>query len=222
MRPHWLTIKRLLRIGVPAAVSDMLGWVANIGVIAVINQMDSSNDAAAAHMTTIRLESISFLSGIAFATAAATMVGTRLGMKRPDLAEKSAYMAYAVGGGIMTFCGILMITLGRYAVMWLSPNEPHIIEMATSCLRITGFIQCGFAASLIFGGALRGAGDTLSVMVLSLTTVIGIRFAGAIYVGLYLKWGLPAIWVVLASERFLRGVLIYGRFLQGEWKRLKI
>ncbi len=143
-------------------------------------------------------------------------------MKRADLAEKAAYLAYAVGGGVMTVCGILMITLGRYAVMWLSPADPHIVDMATQCLRITGFIQCGFAASLVFGGALRGAGDTLAVMVLSLTTVIGIRFVGVIIVGLYLKLGLPAIWCVLASELFLRGAVIYGRFLQGGWKRLKI
>jgi putative MATE family efflux protein len=222
MRPHWITIKRLLRIGVPAAVTDVLQWVANIAVIAVINQMDASNDSAAAHMVTIRLESLSFLSGIAFATAAATMVGARLGQKRPDLAEKCAYLAYAVGGGIMTFCGILMITLSRYPVRWLSPDDPHIIDLATRCLRITGFIQCGFAANLIFGGALRGAGDTMAVMTLNLSTVIGIRFAGAIYVGLYLKMGLPAIWMVLATELFIRGTLVYLRFLQGGWKRLKI
>jgi Na+-driven multidrug efflux pump len=89
-------------------------------------------------------------------------------------------------------------------------------------LRITGFIQCGFAANLIFGGALRGAGDTLVVMCLNLCTIIGLRFTGVMIVGLWLKLGLAAVWLVLAGELMLRGVIIFARFLQGGWKRLSI
>jgi putative MATE family efflux protein len=222
LRPHWVTIKRLFRIGAPAAVGDTLAWFANFGVIAIINKVDPTNAMSAAHMNTIRLESISFLTGIAFATAAATMVGMSLGMKDPKRAQRSAYLAYLYGGGLMTLCGILMITLGKYPARWISPNDPHIIQLTTTCLFITGFIQSGFAASLIFGGALRGAGDTFVVMCLSLATVITIRFGGVIVVGLWLHMGLTAIWCVLATELFLRGALTYGRFIQGGWRKIEV
>jgi putative MATE family efflux protein len=222
MQPHWVTIKRLMRIGVPALVGDSLAWFANFGVIAVINRVDPTSAMSAAHMNTIRLESISFLSGIAFATAAATMVGMSLGMKDPKRAERSAYLAYLCGGGVMTLCGLLMITLGRFPARWLSPDDPHIIQMTTTCLFITGFIQSGFAASLIFGGALRGAGDTFVVMLLSLSTVIGVRFLGVIVVGLWLHRGLTAIWIVLAAELFTRGGLVYLRFVQGGWRKIEV
>jgi putative MATE family efflux protein len=222
LRPHWTTIKRLLRIGTPALIGDFLGWFANIGVIGVINRIDPTNVMSSAHMNAIRLESISFLSGIAFATAAATMVGTSLGMKDPRRATRSAYLAYLLGGGIMTFCGILMITLGRYPARWISPDDPRIIDLTTRCLFITGFVQCGFASNLIFGGALRGAGDTFVVMCLNLFTIIGLRFTGAIFVGLWLHKGLAAIWCVLAGELFLRGILVYLRFLQGGWRKIEV
>jgi len=222
LRPHWVTIKRLFRIGAPAAVGDLLAWFANFGVIAIINKVDPTNAMSAAHMNTIRLESISFLTGIAFATAAATMVGMSLGMKDERRAQRSAYLAYLCGGGLMTFCGILMITLGRYPARWISPADPHIIQLTTTCLFITGFIQSGFAASLIFGGALRGAGDTIVVKCLSLATVITIRFGGVIIVGLLLHMGLTAIWCVLATELFLRGALTYARFVQGGWRKIEV
>jgi putative MATE family efflux protein len=222
MAPHWHTIKRLLRIGVPAGIESLLAWFANFGVVAVINRMDATNAMSSAHMNTIRLESVSFLSGIAFATAAATLVGINLGRKQPLEARRSALLAYAAGGGVMTLCGILMMTLGRYPAAWLSPHDPHIIALTTQCLFITGFIQSGFAAALIFGGALRGAGDTFVVMILSLTTVIAIRFAGVMVVGLWLHLGLAAVWIVLASELFLRGTLIFARFQQGAWQHLKV
>ena len=222
MRPHLHTIRRLMRIGIPAAVCDMLEWFANLAVIGVINHMDPTNASAAAHMTTIRLEAISYMSGIAFGTAGATLVGISLGMGDPRRATRCAYAAYAVGGGLMTVMGILFITLGRYPAQWLAPPQGNIIALTTRCLFITGFIQSGFAANLIFGGALRGAGDTFAVMRLNLISVISLRFSGVVYVGLILKKGLPAIWCVLASELFIRGSIIYGRFLQGGWKRVRV
>jgi putative MATE family efflux protein len=220
--PHWHTIKRLLRIGIPAGMEGMISWGANFVVIAVINAMDPSNVSSAAHMNTIRLESLSFMSGIAFATAAATLVGMSLGQKNPRRAERAAYLSYAVGGGIMTLCGILMITLGRYPAEWLSAGDPRIVDLTTRCLFITGFIQSGFAASLIFGGALRGAGDTLVVMVLNLSTQLTLRCLGVVVVGLWLNLGLTGIWKVLAGELFIRGCITYIRFRQGGWKLIQV
>jgi len=219
--PHWATIRRLVRIGLPAAVEGLLAWLANFAVIGVVNAMDASNISSAAHMNSIRLESISFLSGMAFASAAATMVGTSLGMKDPARARRAAYLSYLGGGGIMAICGLLMITLGRYPAQWLSGNNTQVIYLTTRCLFITGFIQSGFAASMIFGGALRGAGDTFVVMLLNLASIIGVRFTGVLIVG-RLKLGLPAVWLVLCSELLLRGVLMYGRFWQGKWKHIQV
>jgi Na+-driven multidrug efflux pump len=173
-------------------------------------------------MNTIRLESISFLSGIAFATAAATLVGISLGRKDPARATRCAFLAYATGGGVMILCGLLMITLGRYPAEWLSPADAHIIQLTTRCLMITGFIQAGFAANLIFGGALRGAGDTFVVMCINLSSTIGLRFTGVLIVGLWLRLGLAAVWMVLAGELFIRGVLIFERFLGGGWKKIAV
>ena len=220
--PHWHTIKRLFKIGIPTGVEGLLTWLANFGVIAVINRMDPTNDSSSAHINTIRVESISFLSGLAFATATATMVGISLGRKDPARATRCTLLAFASGGSLMVLCGLLMITLGHYPAEWLSPGEPHIIDLTTHCVRITGCIQIGFAAALIFGGAMRGAGDTMTVMLISLATIIGLRFTGVIFVGIWLHLGLVAVWFVLAGELFLRGSLIFARFMQGGWKRITV
>jgi Na+-driven multidrug efflux pump len=87
---------------------------------------------------------------------------------------------------------------------------------------ITGFVQSGFAANLVFGGALRGAGDTFVVMCINLSSTVGLRFTGVLIVGLWLRLGLAAVWIVLASELFIRGVLIFLRFLGGGWKKIAI
>ena len=195
-------------------------WVANFGVIYVVNSMDPTNTMPNAHMITVRIESISFMTGLAFAAAAATMVGQSLGMKDPDRATKCACAAYIAGGGAMTFLGLIFILFGRYPAMLFS-SDPNIVAVVTKCLFTTGFIQCGFAAYIIFSSVLRGAGDTLVVMLLSLFSVIFFRFCGVMLVGKY-HGGLPAVWYVLCGELFFRGTLVAGRFLQGGWKKVKV
>jgi len=214
-------MRRVLKIGVPSGMEGFLSWLANFGVVIVINQADPTNAMAAAHINAIRIESISFMTGYAVATAVATMVGQKLGAKRPDLAGKSAYLGYALGGGAMIAMGFIFMLFGRHFAQWLS-NDPNIVRMTTRCLFITGMIQFSFAAALVFGGALRGAGDTLAVMLLSLGTVIGVRFIGVMIVGLWLNLGLGAIWGVLASELFLRGLCIFLRFQHGGWKKIEV
>ena len=221
MWPHWSTIKRLVRIGLPAGAEGILMWLANFGVMRVINSIDPTNTMPNAHMNAIRIESLSFMTGLAFAAAAATMVGQSLGMKNIPRAVRSALLAYAVGGGAMTLCGVFFIFFGRYPAALLSPNA-EIAALTTRCLFITGFIQCGFAAYIIFSGALRGAGDTFAVMLISLISVVALRFIGVLIVGAWLHKGLGAIWVVLAAELFLRGVLAAARFYQGGWKHVKV
>ena len=75
---------------------------------------------------------------------------------------------------------------------------------------------------MIFGGAMRGAGDTLRVMQINLLSVFGLRLTGVLVVGLWLDRGLAAVWIVLAAELMVRGALMYARFLNGGWKRVEV
>ncbi|MGH7178419.1 MAG: MATE family efflux transporter, partial [Tepidisphaeraceae bacterium] len=159
LRPHWYDMKRLLRIGIPSGMEGLLQWGANFGVVAVVNRMDATNVSAAAHLNSIRIEAVSYLAGFGVATAAATMVGQSLGMGDPRRATRAAWMAYLLGGTMMLVCGVAFIALGSPLARILS-GDPRVIELTRQCLFITGFVQAFFALGIIFGGALRGAGDT--------------------------------------------------------------
>ncbi len=221
LRPHYLTLKRILRIGIPAGTEGLLTWIAQFAIVIVINGMDVTNDTPAAHVNAIRIESISFLSGFAFATAAATMVGQALGMDDSRRAARSAYFAYAAGGGLMTVMGVLLFFFAHYPAAMLAAND-HIAELSTRCLQIAALAQCGFAASMIFSGALRGAGDTLSVMLINLFSIVGIRLAAVLVVTEVFHQGLLGVWTVLAIELMIRGALVYARFLHGGWRTMTV
>jgi putative MATE family efflux protein len=221
LRPHWQNIRRLCRIGLPSGLENLLQWVANFGVLIVINQTDPSNVSSAAHINTVRIEALSYMAGFAIATGAATMVGQSLGMRDAERANRSAYLAFVVGGVTMTLCGLLFVFFGRFPAGWMS-GDPQIAALTTRCLLITGLIQSGFAAAIIFGGALRGAGDTFVVMLINLASILALRLVGVLIVGLWLRLGLAAIWMVLAGELFIRGLMMLARFRQGGWRTIEV
>lgn len=221
LRPHWHTLRRILRIGVPSGAEGMITWLAQFAIVVLINRLDASHVASSAHIITIRLESLSFMGGFAIATAAATMVGQSLGMRDPARASRSAYLAFLLGGGLMAAWGVAYILFPTPLSRLLS-NDPRVIELAARCLFIAGFAQIGFAASMVFGGALRGAGDTWSVMLINLASVLVLRLLGVLIVLFYFRLGLAAIWIVLSAELVIRGILIYARFLKGDWKQVEV
>ncbi|HVT88374.1 MAG TPA: MATE family efflux transporter [Tepidisphaeraceae bacterium] len=219
MQPHWHNLKRLLRIGLPGGMADLLHWIANFGVLKFVNEMGAV--AGNAHNIAIRIESMSYMMGYAVATAVTTAVGQSLGMKRPERATRMTYLGYGMGGAFMTLMGIGFICLGKYPARMFSA-DPEVQWLVVQCLLITGFIQSGFAGALIFGGALRGAGDTFAVMLLLLFNMFFVRLLGVYLVGHVMKLGLAAVWIVLAGELAIRGGLMFTRFRHGGWKQVAV
>jgi Na+-driven multidrug efflux pump len=147
-------------------------------------------------------------------------VGHSLGAKNPDRATRAAYYGYGLGGGFMVVLGLAFALFGRFFAAVFS-DDAAIVDQAANCLRVTGFIQCGFAAAIVFGSALRGAGDTVSVMLLNLLSIVGVRCLGVLIV-VHLGGGLTQVWYVLCSELMLRGTLVFGRFLTGKWRHVTV
>lgn len=221
LRPHWTTLKRIFRIGFPSGAESLLSWIAQFLIIIVINRADMTHVMAAAHIIAVRVEALSYMIGFAVATAAATLVGQALGRQDPVRARRAAYLSYAVGGGAMTLGGVVFLLLGRQLTGIMS-DIPSIADLAARCLFITAFAQPGFAAAIIFAGALRGAGDTFLVMLVNLASVLLVRLAGVMIVGWWLHLGLAAIWIVLATELSVRGIAVYLRFRHGGWRHLSV
>lgn len=219
MIPHWPPLKRMLKIGLPSGSESAMQWMANFIVLGSVNHL--SDAAAAAHSAAIRIESLSFLTGMGFATAAATLVGQSLGMKDSRRARRSAYLAYAMGGGTMTVAGLLFVWF-NHPLARLMSSDPAVVDLTARCIATAGFAQSGFAAAMIFGFAMRGAGDTVKVMIINLVSIFGIRLLGVLIAVRVLGLGLEAVWIVLCGELMVRGGLMLLRFRFGHWDRVKV
>jgi Na+-driven multidrug efflux pump len=237
--PHILM--RVLRIGLPSWAEGMLLWAGQfLIVIVIINRNDhalaafwgtaqSSVDGVtmAAHQATLRIESFAFLPGFGFGIAASTMVGQYLGSKRPEEARVAARKTAALALGTMTLAALPMVFLPDW-IMRMVVNSRHVAEVGYWPMVLAGLAQPGFAIAIIAGSALKGAGDTISVMVSTITGMFVVRFPivlGMVWVfgrmG-HWEWGLIAVWIGIFVDLNYRAAFNTIVFLRGKWRFKKV
>ncbi len=212
-------IRRIIRVGIPAAVERMVMSSGQVMFNRIVASLGTT--AFAAHHLAIVAESISYMPGFGFSMAATTLVGQGLGAKDPDLSEKCARETWRLGTMVMSFMGVIFFFFPHYFMRFLT-HEVEVIALGIMCLRIVAIAQPPFATALIFAGGLRGAGDTKFPMYATIIGVWIIRLSLSMFLGIYMGLGLMGIWIAMAIDLYMRGILFYLRFRAGAWKTIKV
>ena len=215
----YFTSKRILKVGIPAAV-EQLGL--RIGML-IFEMMVISlgNLSYAAHKITLTAESISFNLGFAFSFAASALVGQELGKGSSQKALKNGYICTIIAMIVMSTFGLLFFIIPQFLVS-LFTKDKDVIELATMALKIVSICQPFSGASMVLAGALRGAGDTKSVLLITYLGIFLVRIPTT-YVFLYIfNMGLAGAWIVMTIDLIFRSSLCFYVFKRGKWKYLKV
>lgn len=219
LRPDWDMIRRILHVGLPTGLEQILFRSGHMVFARILAQLGMVTYAA--NQVAINAMSISFMPGFGFALAATTLVGQGLGARDPEGAERRGFVAFRLGGGLMAMVG-LAIFLFPAELMSFFTNEPEVIALGTMPLQMVGLVQPMVAASMIFSGALRGAGDTRFPMIITGSSIWFIRLPAAYLLALSLGWGLLGAWSAMALDFTLRGAFNFLRFRSGRWKMIEV
>ncbi|SCG83104.1 putative multidrug resistance protein norM Multidrug-efflux transporter [Proteiniborus sp. DW1] len=214
-----LVIKRIFNIGIPAAVEQFLMRFGQLLFSRIVSSLGTVTFAA--HRITMTAESLSFNAGFGFALAATTLVGQYLGAEKPKLAEKSGFIAVKMGAILMAIVGVFFFIWPDYFLR-IFTDDKEIIDMGRICLRVVAISQPFLAAVMGFSGALRGAGDTRRVLVITLTGIWGIRLLLTYIFVIIFKWGLIGAWIAMSIDLIVRGILYFFMFRAGKWKHIKV
>ncbi|HFD39231.1 MAG TPA: MATE family efflux transporter [Anaerolineae bacterium] len=212
-------IRRILHVGLPTGLEQLLFRTGHMVFARILAEMGTV--VYAANQVAINAWSLSFMPGFGFALAATTLVGQSLGAEDPEGAQRRGYTAYRLGAALMGAVGLTFL-LFPAQIMGFFTDEADIIAVGTLPLQMVGVIQPILAATMIFAGALRGAGDTRWPMAMTGISIWLIRLPLAYLFGLVLGWGLPGAWGAFALDLSLRGMLNFLRFRSGRWKLVKV
>ena len=212
-------MKRIINIGIPSFVEQA---IMRIGVLWFTTIVTALGDIAyAAHMVALNIQQLSFAVGIAFGTAATTLVGQSIGRKRIDLAKVYVRMTLILGLLLTAAVAVFLFTCGRF-VSRLYSNELSVISLAADMLKIVAIVNPILTARFIYTSALRGAGDAKSVAFMTFVGVLLVRPVVALLLVNILGMGLTGVWIALSSDFVISCAVIALRYKRGKWTQIKI
>ncbi len=215
---------RLLRFGVPNGfgfLMDIMSFTLftfMVGHIDVIS-LEASN-------VVMSMQPMVFMVVLGLGIGIQILVSKYQGLKRPDLSVRVVKNACKIGYAYAISVGLIFFCLTPFFVGLFIPadsvNAAEIAAKTYPLMRLMSFFVVGDATYLIFGEALRGAGDTKFYMTVMLTCAWGLLIPGTwliVYV-----WKLSVVWVWgwLTFYAWLTALLMAWRFWQGKWKTIEI
>ncbi len=184
------TAKELMRLGVPAAIEQMLmsaGFTAMIAIVARIG-----TDALAAQQISFNALSMAFLPGFGFATAATALVGQSLGARDMDAARTAARISARWSLVWMTTGGLAYFLFSE-RVIRIFTDDASVISHGSGALKALAISLPFWAFWTVFGGSLRGLGDARTPMIASTVSMwLAVTLAWVLVV--YFDGTLTMVW----------------------------
>ena len=213
------TIKRILRISLPATLDASLTQMGYLFFIKIVTMLGTVS--LAAHQIAIRIEALSFMPGFALGVATTTIVGQSLGANKPDLARLSMRKNCQIALALMGFFAFIFLAFAKPMATIFHP-EQDVLSLSAYCIMIAAIEQPALAIYIVYAGGLRGAGDTLSPMIVTIVGTLCIHLPIAYVFGIVLEWGLAGIWFGAALDWIVRAIAVYILFRKGRWRTIKI
>jgi len=213
--------KRILNIGVPAAMQNLSRILSMIAFTAVLARSADSTPAVAALTIGLTSESIAFMPGFGFSVAASTLAGQNLGAKQPDRAERAAWISLHQGAIVMTVMGIVFFVFAEQFAH-IFTHDPAVVRLAVIYLRISALAEPFLALGMILTGALNGAGDTKLPAVAGVITMWGLRLPLAYALAISFGYGAVGSWWAMSISTIVMGIASWGLFKMGRWKTARV
>ena len=194
------------RIGVPVWIEESALCGAMVVSTAIIAPLGSV--AIAANSFAVTAEGLCYMPGYGVGSAATAVVGRSIGAGDVKLAKRYGYICTAMGGIFMGITALLMFIICPFVFTMLTP-DPAVRALATQVLRIGLIAEPLFGVSIVGAGALRGVGDTFVPSMLCLGSIWIVRLGLALL--LVSRLGLHGMWIAMATELCIRGLLMLHR-----------
>ena len=162
----------IVRLGPP---SDMTQAILSSAMIIVQSLTNSFGEMLiAANVIIMRVDGFAMMPNFSFGTAMTTYAGQNVGAGKYDRVTKGAKQGTAIAMGVSTLITLVILIFGKY-LMGIFTETAELVDLSMRMMRILAVGYIAMAVTQSLSGVMRGAGDTMTPMWISLTTTIVIR-----------------------------------------------
>jgi len=220
-RIDWSIIRRLLKIGGPTAVEWELIQLGLIAFITIINHYGP--EPAAAYIIGLTILNFSQLPAMGYNVSATTLVGMCLGARRPDMAETAVKINLRASLTIMTIIGVGLFFFAGPVIRLLFPaSSEHTVNLARMYLQAVAIAQPLMAIGFVQAGSLRGAGYSLSPMIVQSTGMYVFRIGLALVLWKAFNAPVHWLWLTQIPDFIFRVLFLSLSVRRGKWKYIKV
>jgi len=209
--------RKIIRVGLPAAMESSLYQLAMTIVISLLNSMDTTGIQATARAYAAQITNFSFCAGAALAHTNAIFVGWRIGAGELDQCgrETCRNALTAIFLSVATACAIAM------ASPWLLPlftDDADMIRLVGYLLAVDILLEIGRSSNMVFGFALKTSGDATYPMIVAVIFAFLCAAGGTWLFGI--RMGLLAVgaYIAMALDECVRAVFLFLRWKKGVWR----
>lgn len=162
----------IIRLGLPSGVTQAIMSMSMIIVQSLTNSF--GEQFIAANVIVMRVDGFAMLPNFSFGTAMTTFAGQNVGAGQYDRVSKGAKQGTVLAMGVSCVITGLILIFGR-GLMGIFTNTPELVELSMQMMRIlaVGYIAMALLQSL--SGVMRGAGDTMTPMWISIFQTVFLR-----------------------------------------------
>jgi MATE family multidrug resistance protein len=188
-------LSEILRLGLPVALMLALEYWAF--AISTLWAGWLGGAELAAHSIALNLASITYMVPLGIGLGASARVGNLIGAGEPQAAQRAAWVAFALGGGVMAFCALLFIA-GREVIPSWFTADPAVVALAATLLPVVAAFELFDGLQVVGSGVLRGMGRTRPAALFNLVGYYALGLPLAAWLGRPDRLGLIGIWWGLA------------------------
>lgn len=214
-------MKNIIRLGLPSGVTQAIFSMAMIVVQSLTNSFGEM--FIAANVIVMRVDGFAMMPNFSFGTAMTTYAGQNVGAKLYDRVEKGAKQGTMIAVGTSTVITALILIFGK-ALMGIFTNTPELVELSRDMMGILAVGYIAMAVTQSLSGVMRGAGDTMTPMWISIVTTICIRVPIAYGIAFLTRTPeLPngrqeCVFLSLLTSWLIGAMITYFFYRRGKWK----
>jgi len=213
MRFDKIIFRKSLKIGLPTGFQQTFVALGFMALYRIVNMFGTSTIAA--YSVAIRIDSFAAMPAMNFSAALATFVGQNIGAGKMERIHKGLVATLLMANIVAVVISVLALLFAR-PLMQMFTKDAGVVEIGKHYLLIVPLFYMVFATMFSINGVMRGAGDTMVPMFISIIALWFVRIPVSWF--LSLKFGAIGIWWGIPVAWFVGLMLAFTYYKTGRWK----
>lgn len=164
--------RNIIRLGVPSGVTQAMISMAMLIVQSLTNSF--GEQFIAANVITMRVDGFAMLPNMSFGNAMTTYAGQNVGANKYNRVAKGAKQGLFMGVGTSVVITSLILIFGK-PLMGIFTSTSELVDLSYHLMQILAVGYLVMSVTQVLSGVMRGAGDTMTPMWISIVQTIMIR-----------------------------------------------